>query len=83
MQDFNRLAELVSTIEGLKEFNMEPGFWVDEYGDETSVHLLIIHHDFESFKDELYSELMDLFPDNNEEYDDEECCYVSTFIVQR
>lgn len=83
MQDLNELAEIVSTIEGLKQFNMEPGYWQDEDGNETRVHLLIIHHEFESFNDELYLDLMSLFPDNTDEYDDEECCYVSTFIVEQ
>lgn len=83
MQDFNELAEIVSTIEGLKEFNMEPGYWQDAGGDEVKVHLLIIHHAFKSFSDDLYLKLMELFPENTDEYDDEEGCYVSTFIVDK
>lgn len=83
MQNFNELAEIVSTIEGLKEFNMEPGYWIDDDANEIGVHLLVIHHAFESFKDELYLDLMELFPDNTDEYDDEEGCYVSTFIVNQ
>jgi len=83
MQNFNELAEIVSTIEGLKEFNMEPGYWIDDDANEIGVHLLVIHHAFESFKDELYLDLMELFPENTDEYDDEEGCYVSTFIVNQ
>lgn len=83
MQNFNELAEIVSTIEGLKEFNMEPGYWRTDDGNEIGVHLLIIHHAFESFNDALYLDLMELFPDNTDEYDDEEGCYVSTFIVNQ
>lgn len=83
MQDFNELSEIVSTIEGLLQFNIEPGYWQDEDGEEVGVHLLIIHHEFESFNDELYSDLVELFPENTDEYDDEELCYVSTFIIRQ
>lgn len=81
MQDFNLLAEKVSTINGLKDFNMEPGYWQDSSGDEVPVHLLIINHTLDSFKDVIYGELLDEYPDNNDEYDEEEDYYVSTFII--
>jgi hypothetical protein len=81
MQDFNLLAETISTMNGVKEFNMEPGYWQDPSGDEIPVHLLIIHHTLDSFKDDIYGELLDEYPDNTDEYDEEEDCYVSTFII--
>jgi hypothetical protein len=74
------LIENIQSIKGLIEFNIEPGYWQDEDGDEVQVNLIILHHLFDSFKDENYLELMSLFPENTDEYEDEEGYYVSTFI---
>lgn len=74
------LIENIQSIEGLLEFNIEPGYWQDEDGDEVQVNLIILHHLFSSFEDETYLELMNLFPENTDEYEDEEGYYVSTFI---
>lgn len=74
------LIEIIESMEGLLEFNIEPGFWQDYNGDEVPVNLIILLHTFDAFNDPIYHSLMDLYPENNEEYEDEESYYTSTFI---
>jgi len=74
------LIENIKSIKGLIEFSIEPGYWQDEDENEVQVNLIILTHSFDSFGDNTYLELMSLFPENTDEYEDEEGYYISTFI---
>jgi hypothetical protein len=74
------LIKKIKSINGIIDYSIEPGYWQDEDGNEVEVNLIILTHSFDSFKDSFYDELMYLYPENNEEYEDEEDCYISTFI---
>lgn len=74
------LIENIKSMEGLLEFNIEPGYWQDEDGNEVPVKLIIILHTFDAFNDPIYDELCELYPVNNDEYEDDEEYYTSTFI---
>jgi hypothetical protein len=74
------LIENIKLIEGLIEYSIEPGYWQDEEGNEVEVKLIIILHTFDAFNDPIYEELCELYPENTDEYEDEEEYYTSTFI---
>jgi hypothetical protein len=74
------LIEKIQSMEGLLEFNIESGYWQDEDGEEVQVNLIIILHTFDAFNDPIYDELMDLYPENTDEFDRDEEVYTSTFI---
>lgn len=74
------LIENIKSMEGLLEFSIEPGYWQDEDGDEVAVNLIIILHTFDAFNDPIYQSLLDMYPENTDEYEDEEEYYTSTFI---
>ena len=77
MQD---LLNKISTIKGIIHYAIEPGYWQDETGNEVQVNLIILTHSFDAFNDFIYQGLLDIFPENTDEYEDEEGYYTSTFI---
>lgn len=74
------LIENIKSMEGLLEFSIEPGYWQDEDGEEVQVNLIIILHTFDAFQDPIYESLLEIHPENTDEYEDEEEYYTSTFI---
>lgn len=74
------LIENIKLIKGLLEFSIEPGYWQDTTGNEVQVNLIIILHTFDAFNDPIYESLLDIYPENTDEYEDEENYYTSTFI---
>jgi hypothetical protein len=74
------LINKINQINGIIEHSIEPGFWQDENRDEVPVNLIILTHSYDAFNDPLYEELCELYPENNDEYEDDEDCYTSTFI---
>lgn len=74
------LINKINQINGIIEYSIEPGFWQDENGDEVSVNLIILFHSYDTFNDPFYEELCELYPENNDEYEDDEDYYTSTFI---
>ncbi len=74
------LIENIESMEGLLEYSIEPGYWQDEDGEEVPVKLIIILHTFDAFQDPMYGVLEALYPENTDEYEDEEEYYTSTFI---
>jgi hypothetical protein len=80
MQELLDLVETIKTMEGLLSVEVTPGEWFD--GEENQeVMLIIIEHEFASFNDPIYDELMELFPENTDEFDRDEEVYTSTFVV--
>jgi len=77
MQD---LLKKISTIKGIISYSIEPGFWQDETGEEVPVKLIILTHSFDAFDDFIYQGLLDIYPENTDEYEDDEDYYTSTFI---
>lgn len=74
------LIENIHSMEGLLEVNIEPGYWQDITGEEVPVNLIIILHTFDAFNDPIYDRLLEIYPENTDEYEDEEGYYTSTFI---
>jgi hypothetical protein len=77
MQD---LLSKISKITGIIDYSIEPGYWNDEDGELVPVNLIILTHSYDAFNDPFYDELMELYPENNDEYEDDEEYYTSTFI---
>lgn len=74
------LLDKIDQIKGLIDYSIEPGYWQDINGDEVQVNLIILTHSFNAFNDYIYQSLLDTFPENTDEYEDEEGYYTSTFI---
>lgn len=74
------LLDKIDQIKGLIDYSIEPGYWQDVTGDEVPVKLIILTHSFDAFNDFIYQGLLDIFPENTDEYEDEEGYYTSTFI---
>ena len=74
------LLDKIDQIKGLIDYSIEPGYWQDEKGNEVQVNLIILTHSFDAFNDFIYQGLLDIFPENTDEYEDEEGYYTSTFI---
>lgn len=74
------LLNKIDQIKGLIDYSVEPGYWQDETGNEVQVNLIILTHSFDAFNDFIYQGLLDIFPENTDEYEDEEGYYTSTFI---
>lgn len=74
------LLNKINQIKGLIDYSVEPGYWQDETGDEVHVNLIILTHSFDAFDDFIYQGLLDIFPENTDEYEDEEGYYTSTFV---
>lgn len=74
------LLNKIDQIKGLIDYSVEPGYWQDKTGNEVQVNLIILTHSFDAFNDFIYQGLLDIFPENTDEYEDEEGYYTSTFI---
>lgn len=74
------LLNKIDQIKGLIDYSVEPGYWQDDTGNEIPVKLIILTHSFDAFNDFIYQGLLDIFPENTDEYEDEEGYYTSTFI---
>lgn len=74
------LINKINQINGIIEHSIEPGYWQDITGNEVPVNLIILTHSFDAFNDHFYEELCELYPENNDEYEDDEDYYTSTFI---
>lgn len=74
------LLDKIDQIKGLMDHSMEPSYWQDITGKEVPVKLIMLVHSFDAFNDPIYEELLDRFPENTDEYEEEDECYISTFI---
>jgi len=74
------LLNKIDQINGLIDYSIEPGYWQDITGNEVQVKLIILTHSFDAFNDSIYQSLLDIFPENTDEYEDDEDYYTSTFI---
>lgn len=74
------LLNKISKINGIIDYSIEPGFWQDKTGNEVPVNLIILNHSYDAFKDPMYDELMELYPESTDEYEDDELNYISIFI---
>jgi hypothetical protein len=86
MQEFPKFPELSSIIEkinGVITFDIEEGFTEDEDGNEIEVIIVSIHHTFDTFNDPTYEELSELYPDNYDEYEEEEDFYSTIFTIPK
>lgn len=76
------LIENIKAIEGLLTFEVEEGLWQNEYDQNMDVQLITLTHEFISFEDSFYLELVERFPENDSEYEDGNDFYTSTFVVK-
>ena len=83
MQEFTELSSIIEEITGVINFDIDEGFTEDEYGNEIEVIIVSINHTFDTYNDSTYEELCELFPDNYDEYEEEEDFYTTIFTIPK
>jgi len=83
MQEFTELSSIIEKINGVINFDIDEGFTEDEDGNDVDVIIVSINHTFDTYNDYAYDKLCELYPDNYDEYDEEEDFYTTIFTIPK